>query len=62
MKTLKEMYNVIPAWQRRLMLVILIVGVYLLTKSPGPEVEEFITIFLIVCVGYAWVMVAYKRK
>lgn len=71
MKFLKNIFSVVPLWQKRLMVAILILGTTLIQNLgvsedfTNADINEltinFVFFFPITCGFYAWILSAYKK-
>jgi hypothetical protein len=64
---MKKLFSVIPLWQRRVMLSILVVGLVVIWMNDGYDFNaaefsmSFLVVFGMVCTAYAWVLQAYRK-
>lgn len=72
MVSFRRMFSVVPLWQKRLMVTIMIVGVIVIQNLPISEdftnhdINEmtlyFGFFFPVLCGFYAWILSAYKNQ
>ena len=64
MNFLKNIYAVVPLWQKRFMLTVLVTGVLYIQNTeqhPANQTADFVFFFILACFAYSWILAAYKK-